>query len=166
VIMARPPRLSDEELAEFVVALVHHCVRNPLERFHGGPDSRIGDLDMKDLMIEIVNKVFTVLHDETFVTMILATRPRHWNSPELDHDFMQWKAVRLGTNRRPVSELVFYNAAASQSHKPAWRIDVAASLRKLGLSQKQILDGHWSEASDERRLQAAILTRQRWAKER
>jgi hypothetical protein len=155
------PRLSEEELGEFVVTLVYHCVRNPLERYH----PRLSDSEMKGLMIEIVNKVFTVLHDESYLPTMLLTTPRQWNRPQLDRDFVQWKEIALGTNRAPVStDLLFYNAAASQSHKPSWRIDVAASLRNLGLSQKQILDDHWAEGSDERRLQASILARRRWKK--
>ena len=119
--MARSPQLTDDELGLFVLALVNHCVRAPLERFHGGPNSRISDPEMKDLMIEIVNKVFTVLHDETFVGMIMANPPRHWDAPTVDHSFMEWKRLREALSRR--------RAAAAA---PAIACGAAPSRRKPG----------------------------------
>lgn len=100
--------LSDADKARFTLALVEQCVRNSfLETLHAGtvPDSatgdysdvkvvtpygeipwaqlsRISDAEMKTLMIEITNKVFTFLtYAEDLAVLGPAAR---WNKPEID----------------------------------------------------------------------------------
>lgn len=100
--------LNDDEKAFFTLALVEQCVRNTgLEDFHAGVTpssatgdysdvkvvtpygeipwanlSRISDEEMKVLMIEVTNKVFTFLtRGEDLMTLGPAAR---WNKPELD----------------------------------------------------------------------------------
>lgn len=100
--------LSDADKARFTLALVEQCVRNSfLETLHAGtvPDSatgdysdvkvvtpfgeipwtqlsRISDTEMKALMIEVTNKVFTFL---TYAEDLVALGPAaRWNKPEID----------------------------------------------------------------------------------
>ncbi|OYX17192.1 MAG: hypothetical protein B7Z07_00630 [Sphingomonadales bacterium 32-67-7] len=100
--------LTDAEKTHFTLALVEQCVRNTfLETLHAGtvPDSasgdysdvkvvtpfgeipwtrlsRISDDEMKTLMIEITNKVFTFLtYQEDLTALGGAAR---WNRPEID----------------------------------------------------------------------------------
>ncbi|MBV2150073.1 hypothetical protein KRZ98_17660 [Sphingobium sp. AS12] len=100
--------LSDADKTQFTLALVEQCVRNSfLETLHAGtvPDSatgdysdvkvvtpygeipwtqlsRISDAEMRTLMIEITNKVFTFLtYAEDLAVLGLAAR---WNKPEID----------------------------------------------------------------------------------
>lgn len=100
--------LTDAEKTRFTLALVEQCVRNTfLEELHAGivPDSaagdysdvkvvtpfgeipwtrlsRISDAEMKTLMIEITNKVFTFLtYPEDLTALGAAAR---WNRPEID----------------------------------------------------------------------------------
>ncbi|RIA46360.1 hypothetical protein DFR49_0901 [Hephaestia caeni] len=100
--------LSDAEKTRFTLALVEQCVRNSfLETLHAGtvPDSatgdysdvkvvtpygeipwtqlsRISDTEMKTLMIEITNKVFTFV---TYAEDLAVLGPaRRWNKPEID----------------------------------------------------------------------------------
>ncbi|MDR7256368.1 hypothetical protein J2X47_000529 [Sphingomonas sp. BE270] len=101
-------KVPEEAMRRVVLALVEHCVRNTrLEDFHAGtvPDSligdysdvkvvtpygeipwtevsRISDAEMKALMIDIVNKVYTFLtHLEDVVVLRDSAR---WNRPEQD----------------------------------------------------------------------------------
>lgn len=100
--------LTDDEKAHLTLALVEQCVRNTgLEDLHAGifPSSatgdfsdvkivtpygeipwtrlsRISDEEMKTLMIEVTNKVFTFLtHAEDLLVLGSAAQ---WNRPELD----------------------------------------------------------------------------------
>ncbi|PKP94139.1 MAG: hypothetical protein CVT77_03440 [Alphaproteobacteria bacterium HGW-Alphaproteobacteria-16] len=100
--------LSDADKTHFTLALVEQCVRNSfLETLHAGtvPDSatgdysdvkvvtpygeipwtqlsRISDAEMRTLMIEITNKVFTFL---TYAEDLAALGPAaRWNKPEID----------------------------------------------------------------------------------
>lgn len=115
-------RLSDREAAHFALALVEQCVRNSsLENLHAGTVpgtatgdfsdvkvvtpygeipwtslSRISDLEMKALMIEVTNKVFTFLtHAEELMTLDAAGR---WDKPELDRPLLS-KAQRRAAVR-------------------------------------------------------------------
>lgn len=101
-------KVPEEAMRRIALALVEHCVRNTrLEEFHAGivPDSligdysdvkvvtpygeipwtrasRISDAEMKALMIDIVNKVYTFLtHLEDVVVLRDSAR---WNRPEHD----------------------------------------------------------------------------------
>ncbi|MBA4090287.1 MAG: hypothetical protein C0494_06825, partial [Sphingobium sp.] len=101
-------KIPDHAARKIALALVEHCVRNTgLENLHAGvtPDSlkgdysdvkvvtpygeipwaqlsRISDTEMKALMIEIVNKVYTFLtHLEDLAVSRDSAR---WNRPELD----------------------------------------------------------------------------------
>jgi hypothetical protein len=115
--------LTDTEKTRFTLALVEKCVRNTfLETLHSGtvPDSatgdygdvkvvtpfgeiawtqlsRISDAEMKQLMIEITNKVFTFLtYPEDLATLGPAAR---WKKPEIDPALMRQaerqRALRL-----------------------------------------------------------------------
>lgn len=115
--------LTDSEKTRFTFALVEQCVRNTfLEALHAGtvPDSatgdysdvkvvtpfgeiawtelsRISDAEMKQLMVEITNKVFTFLtYPDDLVTVGPAAR---WNKPEIDpalmHQAERRRALRL-----------------------------------------------------------------------
>lgn len=108
---------TDAEKAHFTLALVEQCVRNTfLETLHAGtvPDSasgdysdvkvvtpfgeipwtqlsRISDDEMKTLMIEITNKVFTFLtYAEDLTALGAAAR---WNRPAIDTS-LERKALR------------------------------------------------------------------------
>lgn len=116
--------LTDAEKTHFTLALVEQCVRNTfLETLHAGtvPDSpsgdysdvkvvtpfgeipwtqlsRISDDEMKRLMIEITNKVFTFLtYAEDLTALGGAAR---WNRPEIDPALQRqaerWRARRTG----------------------------------------------------------------------
>ncbi|WCP12056.1 hypothetical protein sphantq_00453 [Sphingobium sp. AntQ-1] len=114
-------KVPDEAMRRVALALVEHCVRNTrLEEIHAGtvPDSvigdysdvkvvtpygeipwsqasRISDAEMKALMIDIVNKVYTFLtHLEDVVVLRDSAR---WNRPE--HD----PALLAFANRRAAS---------------------------------------------------------------
>lgn len=119
---------TEDEKAFFTLALVEQCVRNTgLEELHAGitPDSatgdysdvkvvtpygeipwsslsRISDEEMKALMIEVTNKVFTFLtHGEDLLTLGAAAR---WNRPEIDPLLLRKAerraAARAGKERR------------------------------------------------------------------
>jgi len=121
--------LTDAEKTRFTLALVEQCVRNTfLEELHAGtvPDSasgdysdvkvvtpfgeipwtrlsRISDTEMKTLMIEITNKVFTFLtYAEDLGALGGAAR---WNRPEIDMGLerkaLRRRALRLGTSHGP-----------------------------------------------------------------
>ncbi|ETI64577.1 hypothetical protein C100_06880 [Sphingobium sp. C100] len=121
--------LTDAEKTRFTLALVEQCVRNTfLEELHAGtvPDSavgdysdvkvvtpfgeipwtqlsRISDAEMKTLMIEITNKVFTFLtYAEDLAALGGAVR---WNRPEIDMGLerkaLRRRALRLGTPDSP-----------------------------------------------------------------
>lgn len=116
--------LTDAEKTRFTLALVEQCVRNTfLEDLHAGtvPDSavgdysdvkvvtpfgeipwtrlsRISDAEMKTLMIEITNKVFTFLtYAEDLGALGGAAR---WNRPEIDmaleRKAQRRRALRVG----------------------------------------------------------------------
>lgn len=116
-------RLTDKEAAHFALALVEQCVRNTrLEDIHAGmvPRSATGDFDdvkvvtpygeipwtrlsrisdeeMKALMIEVTNKVFTFLtHAEHLMTLDAAGR---WDKPQLDPPLLS-KAQRRAAARK------------------------------------------------------------------
>ncbi len=105
--------ISDAAARRLALALVEQCVRNSqLENFHAGkvPDSlagdysdvkvvtpfgeipwtevsRISDPEMKALMIEVVNKVFTFLTNmEDLVSLQSSAR---WNRPEHDPQLLK-----------------------------------------------------------------------------
>jgi hypothetical protein len=105
----RAQRRALEKMAQ---SLVEVCIRNSLEDLHAGifPSSRSGDYsdvkvvtpygeipwirlarisdkEMKPLMINIVNKTFTLLRfPEELVAESAQTR--RWNRPKLDRDLM------------------------------------------------------------------------------
>lgn len=114
--------LTDDEKARFTLALVEQCVRNTaLEDLHAGtvPSSATGDFsdvkvvtpygeipwtrlsrlsdeEMKSLMIEVCNKVFTFLtHTEDLLVLDGAAR---WNRPQIDLP-LQRKAQRRSALR-------------------------------------------------------------------
>lgn len=115
---------TDAQKAHFALALVEQCVRNTcLEDLHAGivPDSatgdysdvkvvtpfgeipwnelsRISDAEMKALMIEVTNKVFTFLtHAEDLLALGPAAR---WNRPEIDPS-LQRRAERNRARTAP-----------------------------------------------------------------
>ncbi|MDF0543765.1 hypothetical protein PX699_15545 [Sphingobium sp. H39-3-25] len=121
--------LTYAEKTRFTLALVQQCVRNTfLEDLHAGtvPDSasgdysdvkvvtpfgeipwtrlsRISDVEMKTLMIEITNKVFTFLtYAEELGALEGAAR---WNRPEIDmaleRKAQRRRALRLEGPDRP-----------------------------------------------------------------
>lgn len=104
---------TEEEKARVTLALVEQCVRNTMpEDLHAGitPDSatgdysdvkvvtpygeipwanlsRISDAEMKALMIEVTNKVFTFL---TYGDDLLTLRPAaRWNRRKLDRQLVK-----------------------------------------------------------------------------
>src|SRR6185312_15824723 len=115
-----PTRADRRNLANFVKVMVELCVRNSsLEDLHAGvvPASMKGDYsdvkvtspygeipwtklsrisndEMKRLMIEIVDRVYTLLNypDELAV---LSPTARKWNSPRLDPKLMRTVRRRL-----------------------------------------------------------------------
>jgi hypothetical protein len=110
-------RADRRDLARSATSLVETCVRNTgLEDFHAGifPGSKTGDYsdvkvvtpygeipwtelsrisdeEMKRLMIEIVNRVFTYLSYPDELAKLSASA-RKWNQPRLDSNLM--KTVR------------------------------------------------------------------------
>ena len=93
------------------LALVQNCVRNSLEDLHAGtfPSSatgdytdvkvvspygeipwnkvgRISDEEMRELMIAVVNRVFTFLLKPE--GLLLLPSPKRWNTPELSPDML------------------------------------------------------------------------------
>lgn len=109
---------NDEFLKDFTKLLVVNCVRNTfLEDLHCGTSpssktgdysdvkvvspygeipwnklSRISDEEMKKLMKEIVNKVYTMLakqKHQKFLNLLAMSYPSDWDEPELDDEFMQ-----------------------------------------------------------------------------
>ncbi|WP_257556037.1 hypothetical protein [Sphingobium sp. CFD-2] len=114
---------TDDAMAFFTLALVEQCARNTgLEDLHSGitPDSgtgdysdvkvvtpygeipwanlsRISDEEMKVLMIEVTNKVFTFLmRADDLLTLGPAAR---WNRPEYDLALLA-KADRSASRRK------------------------------------------------------------------
>jgi len=110
---AKWSRVELRKLEVFATALVETCVRDSqLEQLHAGitPDSQTGDLsdvkvvspygeipwtdvsrisddEMRDLMIEVVDRVFTFLrYPEDLVVLRGAAR---WNRPRLDPALMR-----------------------------------------------------------------------------
>lgn len=119
---------TDDEKAFFTLALVEQCVRNTgLEDLHAGtfPSSRTGDYsdvkivspygeipwtnlsrlsdeEMKALMIEVTNKVFTFLtHTEDLLVLGGAAR---WNKPELDPNLVRWARRRAARRKEAEQE--------------------------------------------------------------
>ena len=85
---------DDETLEKFTKALVVNCVRNTfLEDIHSGK-SKLGNAEMKCLMQEIVNKVYTFLkfsQNPKFMQlmMLMSEGPlKDWDKPKLDKDFL------------------------------------------------------------------------------
>jgi hypothetical protein len=116
---------TDEQRALFTLSLVEQCVRNTfLEDLHSGTYpasatgdysdvkvvspygeipwtklSRLSDEEMKKLMIEVSNRVFTFLtYPEDLLILGGAAR---WNRPELDAQMM--KTVRRRAQERGTS---------------------------------------------------------------
>lgn len=119
---------TDDEKAFFTLALVEQCVRNTgLEDLHAGifPSSttgdysdvkivspygeipwtnlsRLSDEEMKALMIEVTNKVFTFLtHTEDLLVLGDAAR---WNKPKLDPHMVRWARRRAAQRKEAVQE--------------------------------------------------------------
>lgn len=117
--------MSDAAARRIALALVEQCVRNTrLEELHAGkvPESltgdysdvkvvtpfgeipwtevsRISDPEMKALMIEVVNKVYTFIsHMEDLISLQGAAR---WNRPVLDADLLK-TAQRRAAQRNKV----------------------------------------------------------------
>lgn len=117
-------QIPDRDARRIALALVERCVRNTsLENLHAGtvPDSltgdysdvkvvtpfgeipwpqvsRISDTEMKALMIEIVNKVFTfVTHLEDLVSLGEAAR---WDRPEHDPALLAYADRRAAERHR------------------------------------------------------------------
>lgn len=118
--MEEPPTEDRRQTERLAKSMVELCVRNTvLEDFHAGqfprsavgdysdirvitPDgeipwtalSRLSDDEMKTLMIEVVNRVFTYLS----YPEILGTIPggRTWDRPKLDTALMKTVERRLG----------------------------------------------------------------------
>lgn len=85
--MLQPEDLTDHEIMAMLMA--RRCVRDTvLEDYHKA--GKITQEEMKALMIEVVNKLFTVLEHPTLMSR--AHFPTYWNKPEIDRDF----ARRLG----------------------------------------------------------------------
>ena len=119
-------KVPNEAMRGVALAFVEHCVRNTrLEEFHAGivPDSligdysdvrvvrvvtpygefpwtqasRISDAEMKALMIDIVNKVYTFLtHLEDVVVLRDSAR---WNRPEYDPALLELASRRAAARR-------------------------------------------------------------------
>jgi hypothetical protein len=123
-------RADRRDLARAAKSLVEVCVRNTgLEDLHAGvfpatetgdysdvkvvsPSgdipwtklSRISDEEMKRLMVEIVDRVFTFLsHPDELA--VLSAQTKNWNSPRLDPKLMQTvrrRKVRGGPDSKTV----------------------------------------------------------------
>lgn len=123
--MPKKPKITEEDWrAALTLALVEHGMRNSrLEELHAGisPSSAVGDYsdvkvvtpygeipwsrvsrlcdeEMKALMIEVVDRVYTILtHPEPFSRPLSASR---WNRPKLDPYLMdyvhRWEARQSG----------------------------------------------------------------------
>ena len=116
--------IPDAAARRIALALVEQCVRNTgLEELHAGkvPESLVGDYsdvkvvtpfgeipwtevsrisdpEMKALMIEVVNKVYTfVSHMEDLVSLQGAAR---WNRPELDATLLKTAQRRAAERHR------------------------------------------------------------------
>ncbi|MGE6695110.1 MULTISPECIES: hypothetical protein [Sphingomonadaceae] len=117
-------KAPDEAMRRVALALVEHCVRNTrLEEIHAGtvPDSligdysdvkvvtpygeipwtkvsRISDAEMKALMIDVVNKVYTFLtHLEDVVVLRDSAR---WDWPEHDPALLAFANRRFAERER------------------------------------------------------------------
>lgn len=186
--MPRKPKFSDAEWrAALALVLVETGVRNSrLEELHAGtwPASAVGDysdvtvvtpygqipwsqvsrfsdVEMKALMIEVVDRVYTILtHPEAFSRLMGA---RGWNEPKLDPALMdvvaRWEARQRGVpdeeiwatwpldeSKRPPPIREEQRAAANlpeRGEPPAsWSFDATPdSLRAL--SQAPVADAAW-----------------------
>lgn len=122
--------MTDEEKTFFTLALVEQCVRNTqLEDIHAGAVvrsetgdysdvkvvtpygdipwtrlSRISQEEMKALMIEVTNKVFTFLtHADDLMVVGAAQR---WNKPELDPGMVRYARRRAAArSSKPLENL-------------------------------------------------------------
>jgi hypothetical protein len=133
---------TDDEKAFFTLALVEQCVRNTdLEDLHAGifPSSKTGDYsdvkivspygeipwtnlsrlsdeEMKALMIEVTNKVFTFLtHTEDLLVLGDAAR---WNKPELDPHMVRWARRRAERRKESVQENARAGFPSTWADKP------------------------------------------------
>lgn len=83
--------VSDEALNQYAKTLVVNCVRNTfLEEIHSG-NASLGNKEIKQLMKEIANKVFTFLkhsNDPQFMAVMSIMHPHDWDTAELDEDFL------------------------------------------------------------------------------
>lgn len=74
---------AKQQLAQ---ALAYHCVRNTrLEDIHA--NDRISDEEMKDLMIEVTNSIYTALVHPEFLSRPV---PPYWNAPKI---LNSWKRL-------------------------------------------------------------------------
>lgn len=123
------PEIGGGDLESLVLPLVETCVRNTgLESLHAGrfPQSstgdytdvrvstpagdipwtevsRISDEEMKALMIEVVDRLYTCLrHPEVLDGLRTATA--NWNRPKLDDNLMK-RVDRLRRNRTPAEDI-------------------------------------------------------------
>lgn len=114
----------NQELKYRALRLAYNCVRETfLEKLHLGrfPDSKIGDYsdvkvvtptreipwleiarldnaEMKTLMIEVVNKVYTFfLHDSQLSKNKYFVTPRNWNEPEINQGFLRLMEMTDGS---------------------------------------------------------------------
>jgi hypothetical protein len=72
--------------------LVRYCFRDLLEPFHGNMGHKISEPEMRELMIALVNNVYTflLLPDEIIAGL---PEPDWWNQPKPDLALIEWLAT-------------------------------------------------------------------------
>ena len=92
---------SDDVIERYAKILVYNCVRDTfLEDIHTG-DAKFGNPEMKKLMQEITNKVYTFFkfqNDPAFMALMTQKYPATWDKAELDEEFKE--ALRILSNSK------------------------------------------------------------------
>jgi len=86
----------DEATEMFAKILVFNCVRETfLEDIHSG-QATLGQAEMKQLMRQITNKVYTFLKyqgDPEFMTAMAKRYPNEWDKAEIDEELLATKRL-------------------------------------------------------------------------
>jgi hypothetical protein len=95
--------VTDEAMEKFAKILVFNCVRDTfLEDIHSG-EEKFGNQEMKKLMREITNKVYTFLklqNDPNFFSLMAQKYPDTWDKAELDNEFIEALRMTSGHSDR------------------------------------------------------------------
>jgi hypothetical protein len=99
-----PPSASDRDRIArahmLARRLVRYCFRDLLEPFHGTMGHKISEPEMRELMIALVNNVYTFLSLPEEIIADLP-EPKNWNEPKADPDLVAWLFRLAGAFRTP-----------------------------------------------------------------